>query len=620
MTDYKEEIAKSCKVLKEFRKSKELFDNEKAILDLMKQRYRLYWSQIHEYLAPKKKHDAEMEIRKHLKDIFVLDLPVCERKAENFKNYIEKISNSKKNIDVEPYYQYLQEWLILYENFYALVAFRSLAHFAQFWEWDFSDEKKLWKYSLDPYGDGGYTGLINGFFHYATQAVLDKSIRFIEKQMPSGTGKSYSDILFIGFAVGVDLDNDVLKVFGNPANLEDCGGYLKDMFCSPRYAKVFPYFQQFHDMEGDIEYNLFKVCKISKEVTITINGSTKTNVRVVSKDKKISGVRARFIMIDDITQQEDTDKMARHEWDWNTFWGVWFKRRYTDGSTCIIASGTTYHYMDILTRLKAYYSNGKVIRSAMNKYTFLNEEGDCVFVVVPRIDMDTGETTLPQKFSTKESLEIKRRNEREFWAMEMQQPLPPANSPFYKDNIQLYDVIPSEGRSDFCWASLDSARIGYDYNSMPIFVKVGDKFYLKDCLYLNEPMDSVYPRIIEKIIQHNITKFVIEKNIDTSLKALLDKMLAEKGIFYCEIIEVYSTIKKEEKIFNMENTIKHYCVFPNEHLYTISSQMGRFMYDLMGFSYTSKNEHDDSIDSVATFCQRLIVSPARINKPKLLYI
>jgi hypothetical protein len=98
-------------------------------------------------------------------------------------------------------------------------------------------------------------------------------------------------------------------------------------------------------------------------------------------------------------------------------------------------------------------------------------------------------------------------------AMEQQSPLPPENSPFYIENIQGYDVIPEEDRSDFCWASLDTARVGYDYNSMPIFVKVGEKFYLKDCLYINEPMEKVYGRIVEKIIQHHITKLVIEKTL-----------------------------------------------------------------------------------------------------------
>ena len=55
-------------------------------------------------------------------------------------------------------------------------------------------------------------------------------------------------------------------------------------------------------------------------------------------------------------------------------------------------------------------------------------------------------------------------------------------------------------------------------------------------------------------------------------------------------------------------------------LYYYSSQMGKFMNDVFAFSYTHKNEHDDSIDSIATFCKRLIVTPVEKAKAKLLYV
>ena len=145
-----------------------------------------------------------------------------------------------------------------------------------------------------------------------------------------------------------------------------------------------------------------------------------------------------------------------------------------------------------------------------------------------------------------------------------------------------------------------------------------NRFLYMVLCYLRDFISIRYDKIVEKIIQHKITKLVIEKNIDTSLKALLDKMLKEQGINYCEIIEVYSTIKKEEKIYNMESIIKNSIVFPNMHLYSYSSQMGKFMNDVFGFSYTHKNEHDDSIDSLATFCQRLLVMPQNRAKAKII--
>lgn len=614
MTDNKHLIESIVANLKHIPKT-----DEARLLKALETLYTLYYDEIHNNLAKQKTKEGEAQIRDYIRHIIQTELPIAERRFNKFNDLLPQYKRAGNSENTDKCYMYLYRWAKVYDGFFALSAFRSLEKWFLYWEKNFTNDKCLWKYCIDPYNDGGKSGLIKGYLYYANQAVLDGTIKFIEKQMPSGTGKSYSDILTIGFIIGQDIDNDVLKVFGNPSNLEDCGNYLKDMLMDEKFARVFPEYQKYHEMEGDLESNLFKVCKISKDVTIALNGSSKTNIRVISKDKKISGVRARFIFIDDITQQEDTEKIKMHQKDWDTFWGVWYKRRYSDGKTIIFASGTTYHYADILSRLKAYFSDGKLYRCPFNKFTFLNESKDACFVVAPRIDEDTGETTLPQKFTTKDSLAIKKRNEREFYAMEQQKPMPPESSPFYMDKLQTYDVVPEE-MSEFCWASLDTARVGNDYNAMAIFTKVGDKFYLKDCIYLREPMDKVYQPIVDKIKFHKITKLVVEKNIDTSLKALLTKMLAEQGVQYCEIIEVYATMKKEEKIYNMESMIKNCCVFPADHLFYIASEMGRFMNDIYYFSYEERNEHDDSIDAVATFCQKMIAIPVRNHKARTLHI
>lgn len=608
---YSKSIADFKDLILKARKSVKAFNNEEVMTSLLTDMYNAIYSQIHGYLDVYKSKKNEMEIRRLLREeVHSFLMPIVQTKINRLNGILTKFENSSKQVKERNNYEknglYLIEYLDLYKKLYALMAFRSLEHWFQYYEYEYDNDKKLWKYSLDPLNDGGYSGLVKGYCFYATKAILDGGIDFIEMQMPTGTGKSYKDILTIGFLVGLDFDNDCLKVFGNASNVEEAGGYLKDLFLSPLYAEVFPRFKHYHMQDGDLEQNMFEKIKIGIGVTIRFKGSNKTNVRIVSKDKKISGVRAKYIFLDDITQEEDTENMKRHEWDWDRFWNVWYKRRYMECGTVIFASGTTYHYYDILSRLKEYFSGGKLIRSSFNKYTYLNEKGNAVFIVVPALDPETGESTLPQKYSTEDRLAIKERNERMFYAMEQQAPLPPENSPFYMSKLREYEAIPTENRSPYCWASLDTARIGKDYNALAIFTKVGDDFYLKDCLYVKEPMDKVYQQIIDKIKQHNITKLVIEINIDTSLKAILTKMMEEQGIYGVTIDEVYSTLKKEEKIYNMEGTIKERIVFPAQHLYSVFSPMGQFMQDIYTFSYTVKNAHDDSIDAVATFAERYI--------------
>ena len=1018
--NYETQIKKTAELLKAFRKDKNLFNKEKEILDICKQRYQMCWSQIHENLALKKTEKAENEIQEIIKGIFSLDLPICESKIDRFKNAIEAYEKRKDTENVEKCYQYMQEWLMLYENNYALVAFRHLEYYCNFMEFDKKDNEKVWKYSLDPYGDGGYTGVNKGFFYYFNQMVLKKDIKFISKQQSTGTGKcvlsstqvltpsgmkkiadlqvgdyvcsmknnevcnrritgkwytkkkqikittrgasitvspehrlytqrgyieaqdikqsdylyrlckefnpnkeyrisedelvfvscmlfdghckypnygfskmpntkifkrfvnslknlgikysirkkqgtecktcrvfqnekiarnilhkygldgklskekrlpkqffdmslenkfkfiglmfatdgyickksdcgitlsskeliddirllldtcgiyshishknikldcnnfdawvlgipneymeivykycycydkddileefydfnfnkerkpysnntgypkelfeknvefrrvvrkqwarnktfkrsfveefnekthtlddivykdfiweqiktiefideevdmidieveethnfiannivshnSYSNAFAISWLLGIEPENDILIVLGNPSLVLNNVKSIVQLIKNPKFAKVFPEFNKYLEIVEDKKGNqieqvsdsIFSTCR-AKDGELTLADSSKpVNVKVISKDTPIDGIRVRYLFLDDICRSKDAGNMKQHETDINNFWNSWWKRNYNTEDFYVILGCTAYSIFDIASQLISYYSKGKMKPSPINKYSYLSLDEKCVFIKVPKIDEDFDRSTYPQKFSYEEAIKIKERDYRSFMAMEQQKPLPPENSPFYIENLNSYDVIPEENRSEFCWASLDTARVGYDYNSMPIFVKVDEKFYLKDCLYLNEPMEKVYGKIVEKIIQHKITKLVIEKNIDTSLKALLDKMLAEQGIAYCDIIEVYATIKKEEKIYNMENTIKNYIVFPNMHLYSYSSQMGKFMNDVFGFSYTHKNEHDDSIDSIATFCQRMIIQPQAKTKAKLLYI
>lgn len=627
VVDYSEQIKQLNKVLKAFRQNKELFDKEKDILDIEQQRYKLLYSQIHEFLAPKNTESAEKKIREYVKDIFVLDLPVCEAKIQRFQMALEGYTKKRDEKNINLCYQYMQKWLTLYENNYALVAFRSLEHYALFMEWDKRDKDKVWKYSLDPYNDGGYTGVNKPFFYYFNQMVLDKSFKFISKQQSTGTGKSYSNHFAISWLWGQDIDADILLVLGNPALVTTNVKSIIELVKNPRYIKVFPqfskYLEQTEDKKGNVSEiisdNIFSICR-AKEGELTLADSNKpVNLKVISKDTPIDGIRVKYLFLDDICRSKDAGNMKMHETDVNNFWNSWWKRNYNTEDFYIILGCTAYSIFDIASTLINYYSKGKMKRSGAFKYAYLSLDEKCVFIKVPKIDEELDRSTYPQKFSYEEAIKIKERDFRSFMAMEQQNPLPPDNSPFYIDELQSYETIPEE-QNEFCWASLDTARIGFDYNAMAIFTKVGDKYYLKDCLYRNEPMEKIYDKIIDKIIRFKITKLVVEKNIDVSLKALLTKMLQERGINYCEIIEVYATMKKEEKIYNMEYAIKSNIVFPEYGMYAYSSEIGKFMNDIYGFSYTHKNEHDDSIDAVATFCQKLIVSPQKSAKAKILYV
>ena len=624
--NYKTEIEKSLKVVSKFRKSKVLFENEKAILELEKSRYELHRSQIHNYLAPKKTESAEKEIQEHIQNIYSYDLPICEAKAKRFNNALTTYKRRQDEEKVNLCYQYLQEWLRLYEGNYALVAFRSLEHFALFMEWDKPENDKMWKWSIDTFGDNGYSGCTKGFFYYGNKMVLDNKIKFMMKQMPTSFGKSYSDSEMIAFIFGIDKTEQVIKVVGNRSLFPKCTKQVVDIMSNKRYRQVFPEYAKDIDETKDISYQIFSTCT-QKDGVLTINGSGRdTSFECFSKDTDRDGIRGGWLFLDDIVQRSERMNLKRHFSDIDSFDGTWKKRSRDEKKFRIVCGGTTYDIYDLLETLKFRYSKGKVKKSPINKYTTLSLDEDAVFIKVPKLD-EKDQLTFPQKTVLKSVLEDRKNNYDLFMAMDMQEPIPPEDTPFYWNRIRTYAFIPDHA-SEYSQATLDPARTGDNYVSMPIFKVVDDiekdgtkeqRHYLIDAFYQKVPMDEAYEQICDLIMRHHIVKLHIERNTDTSLKFLLDKLLKERGIQFCEITEVYSTKNKENRIYENETLIRNKIVFPEREMYGRGSQVGQFLEHIIAYKYKGA-DYDDSIDAVSLYTDKFIIKANRNSKAKLIYV
>ena len=304
-----------------------------------------------------------------------------------------------------------------------------------------------------------------------------------------------------------------------------------------------------------------------------------------------------------------------HDKDINTFLNVWFKRNYGMDNFYIVASGTTYSCYDILSWLKNRYGHANAINSKVNKYTMVAKcndfvyNGTSVFVCVPKLDYVTDESTFPERFPTVAARKQRADDYETFMAMEQQQPQKPKDNPFYLTALMDYETLPEKNthdRGDFCWAYLDAKRKGADFCAMPILTPIGNLHYLVDVFYDNRPMKELYGGIIAKIKHHHITKLVIENNINEGLKTLLQKMLFEQGVTFCEIVEIFNYTKKELRIAGVEFEIKQKIVFPKFGLYARSSPIGQAMDELYGYTYNKKVGHDDFTDAIAGYVENFV--------------
>lgn len=497
----------------------------------------------------------------------------------------------------------------LYENYMALASYRSFEHFCKYIEMNFN---------ISLFQDT--ENIFSGYWLYARKMVLDKKVKFIEKQLPTGYGKSLTDAFMQAWIFGIDIDNDVLKVCGNDNFREDCFVNVVDIMTSERYAKIFPYYRQFN-CKPELMYSKKKDCKFA------ITGSKKsTNLRILTKLSNFNGVRAKFLMLDDITQRSDRWNIKAHNKDIDGYKNEWFQRQYSADNFYVIASGTTYSQFDILTYLKKTFGGeaGYAKKSKMNKYTRISKSDSIVkngisaFICVPLLDYDTDESTYPKKISTISAKKQRDEDPETFWAMSQQQPLPPAENPFYYKKLRQYKELPPVGqcgRTDCCVASLDPKRRGTDNISMPIFTEFQDPdnpeitvHALKDWLYDERPMKECLPLIVSKIIQHNITKLRAERNTEECIAPLLEELLHKRGYYSCVIDDVYSTTPKDKRIMDAEGDVKARMLFPEFNTYSTANDIGKALNSLYGYSYLKKNDHDDAPDSLAIYAKKFIMN------------
>ena len=589
------------------------YNDHKTMLKVFELFYSAVRAQIHGVLAVQKTKAAEMEIREIIAK-YVIGKTIGKQAWIGAITLLEERMRfcAKKKLD----HEITAKYTALYDSFFALAAFRSLKHYALYLEFDKSPEDKIWANTLNCFG---------GMWYYVNKMVLDGSIRTLTKQMPTGYGKSYSDTVIITWILGQSIDNDIMKGVGVPKLIPDIMTYVINIMTSKRYAKVFPYFEQFDGSKD----RMFNVCQ-TRTGDLVINGSTRAkNLLAFSKETEISGTRFKYMFFDDITCAKDASNDREHDKDWSRYVSAWVKRNYDNNHFYQIASGTAYSPYDFLSKFKEKYGFLTAKPAKINKYTHVSESGENVFVIVPLLDYETDTSTYELKFPTALAKADREDNYPLFMAMCQQTPLAPEDNPFFWDKLQTYDTLPnkvSEGgiRSDYARASIDLARKGKNYTACAIMSPCRDIHYFVDCVYKKAPVDqkldgdsTVLDLIVDKLIYHNVTELVVENNTNSMIQSILQAEF-DKRQWSCKILTNYSTENKEARIHNEQGKILDKIRFPRKDMFAESSDMGLFMRHLATYSYNGKD--DDGIDAVAQFSKFYINKKEPRTKVEIIYL
>lgn len=585
-------------------KDRRKWEDDGAMVKLLKLCHQVYWSQIHEFLREKNTPEAEKKVRECIKYIIKVVLPICEKKIKERHGQIEVLG----------------QYMSIYDDLYALVSCRSLVHFVQYMEFDKAPEKKLWQPTMH---------LLGGFWHYANSMILNGDVQFILKQCFPGLGKTYSNAFVISFIFGNDINAYILYVFGAAANVAAFTSAVADIMTHPRYAKVFPYFKEFQGESADMtRNNMFTVYQMKDTGSkLRIKGASFAyNLNVVSKDKNTNGLRCQYLFLDDIAQMADAENLTAHVRDKTKYNGEWRERRDAGQKFFVIAGGTTYSVDDILTYFKEANNGDLAVQSKVNRFTkvsksdFITSGGTSVFVCIPKLDYETDESTYPAKYKTEDvrrDRDNSSDNGRLFNAMQQQLPLSAEENPFAYDNIHTYEVLPktdAEGgtRNSCCRFILDPSRKGNDKTCCLFFSQDGDRHYLVDAFEDFQPLDHVYKdgtttldRICEKIVRHRCFEGKAEENTESTIVSQLTKKLEKMGFNRCKIEGYYSYKVKKDKINSAKTSIQNSIWFPSRRVFALNSDVGRAMQDITYWKYKD-NIPDDAPECCAVYCNEFL--------------
>ncbi len=481
---------------------------------------------------------------------------------------------------------------------YKMGARISLEHYMVYREWDEPEKEKFFEPRYN---------ILVGYMHYLQELECNPNFHTLIFNAPSGYGKTYPKKISEAWSFGIDNKGAILSLCSNDDVVKAGSRTVIDEIKSQAFGEVFPSMK--YD-EEDKNYFLKETDEKWKLRTAKLQYSYYAK----TTQANVVGSRAsKSIHIDDLyPDYKEAMNKELNSYYYNKSITVWEKRfvQHLIPNVCI--TGTLWasgDYIDL--KIQQLKREHKFKKHPKYPYTLVSEDESCAIIQVPALDYVTNKSTCPELKSTKDLLKEKANMEPYLWETNFQQrPTNPESLSFSYDKLRCYEKLP---KSDLIgsYAVIDATRkSGKDYFAMPIFSKVeNDKtfdYYLKDALFTRTATKDMYNDIVEKIIENHIVMLVIESNVTSELKQNVEKLLEEKGVYYCEIYEKYNTIPKATRIENEKHIIKKKLVFPQRGMYGINTHLGKFMENLTSYNATGINSNDDAPDSCALFGSEIV--------------
>lgn len=227
------------------------------------------------------------------------------------------------------------------------------------------------------------------------------------------------------------------------------------------------------------------------------------------------------------------------------------------------------------------------------------------FIAVPDLDPQTGESNFKYKFNgmSKEFFEAQAllMDEISYKCLYKNEPIEREGLLYHDADLRRYLDIPSR-EPDAIVGVCDTKSKGIDFMVLPCLYVYGDDHYLVDVVCNNSSDYNLQEERLTNIIcEHEMQRAEFESNAGGDrLAANVAAKVKERG-GRCSITTKPTETNKETRIIVNSNWVKEHVLFKDSSLYTRKSEYGEFMNQLLSYSVSGKNPHDDVPDAMANY-------------------
>lgn len=338
-----------------------------------------------------------------------------------------------------------------------------------------------------------------------------------------------------------------------------------------------------------------------------------------TRDSAINSVRCMIASMDDPSRgQQESTNVKIHNDIVQLYRGDFSDRFKNQDDKFIILTGTMFNPNDVFS-LEIQDAMDGAYPDKRFKNTYINKKKKTI-VITNDCEDEYGESAYPEFIST-EALAKKRDglDAYDYACVWRQKPIPAEGLIFDYDYLKIFDESNISALDSYSVAYIDpTRRRARDYFSMPIcrYNNLTGNYVLRDCIFEQKSSIDLYDKVIEKIIENKIIKIVVEENIDGSLGEVIKDKLKAKDIKWCEVVTIYNTVSKPQRIANMAGTVKAAIEFPKKGKFPIKHPMSLMMRQLTEYTTQGTVLHDDSPDSICGFAEHFIVNGIRKNTIK----